>query len=267
MSERPSPAPSGPVAVHHRAEGPPQGEVVVLSGSLGSDLRMWEPQVQPLVAAGYRVVRYDHRGHGGSPVPPGPYSIADLGGDLLALLDRIGAERAHLAGISLGGMTGMWLAAHAPARVSSLVLCCTSARLGPPRMWAERAATVRERGTGAVAEAVVARWVTEAHARAHPERMAFLREMVAATPAEGYASCCAAIERMDLLAELPAITAPTLVLAGEQDPATPPEHAELIAREVPGARLALVPGAAHLGTLEQQERFTELIVEHLKGAS
>lgn len=254
------------VEVHSVAEGPSDGPVVVLSGSLGSDHRMWEPQVKPLVEQGFRVIRYDTRGHGASPVPPGPYSLDDLGGDLIALLDTHGVERAHVVGLSLGGMTGMWLGAHAADRVASLVLCCTSAKLGPPEMWADRAEAVRKNGTASVAEAAVGRWLTAAYAAGHPEQAEFLRAMIAATPDEGYAASCTAIERMDLVGVLPKIAAPTLVIAGAQDPATPVEHAEMIAGGIPDARLEIVEGAAHLGSFEQSERFSALILEHLAAA-
>ncbi|RSM63378.1 3-oxoadipate enol-lactonase [Amycolatopsis sp. WAC 01376] len=254
------------VKVHSFAEGPADGPAVVFSGSLGSDHRMWEPQVKPLVEQGFRVIRFDTRGHGASPVPPGPYTLADLGGDLLALLDEHDVERAHVVGLSLGGMTGMWLGVNAPDRIRSLVLCCTSAKLGPPSMWADRAQTVRENGTAAIAEAGVGRWLTAGHAAAHPEQAEYLREMIASVPAEGYAACCGAIERMDLVDELPKIAARTLVIAGTEDPATPVEHAEVIADGIPDARLEIVEGAAHLGSFEQPERFTALILEHLEAA-
>jgi 3-oxoadipate enol-lactonase len=257
---------SDPVKVHSVADGPSDGPVVVFSGSLGSDHRMWEPQVKPLVDKGFRVLRYDTRGHGASPVPPGPYALEDLGGDVLALLDEHGVERAHVVGLSLGGMTGMWLGMNAPDRIESLVLCCTSAKLGPPQMWADRAKTVRENGTGAVAEAGVGRWVTAGYAAAHPDKVAYLREMIAAVPAEGYAAACRAIEQMDLVDDLPKISARTLVVAGAEDPATPVEHAEVIAGGIPDARLEVVEGAAHLGNFEQPERFTALILDHLEVA-
>jgi 3-oxoadipate enol-lactonase len=251
--------------VHRVVEGPEDGPVVVFAGSLGSDLRMWEPQVVPLLERGFRVVRYDTRGHGASPVPPGPYDLEDLGADFLALLDDLGVAKAHLVGLSLGGMTGMWLGAHAPDRIASLVLCCTSAKLGPPEMWADRARTVRAEGTAAVAKAGVSRWLTPAYLERHPDRAVFLRSMISAVPAEGYAACCGAIERMDLLDVLPKIAAPTLVIAGADDPATPPEgHADLIAAGIPGARLEVVADAAHLGNYEQPEEFSRLILGHLE---
>ena len=255
------------VRVHRVVDGPADGPVVVFAGSLGSDLRMWEPQVAPLVARGYRVVRYDTRGHGGSPVPPAPYRLDDLGADFLALLDDLEVERAHLVGLSLGAMSGLWLGVHAPDRIASLVLCCTSAKLGPPSMWADRARTVRERGTEAVADAGVRRWLTPAYAASHPDVAEFLRAMIAAVPAEGYAACCEVIETMDQLGDLPAIKAPTLVIAGGDDPATPPEeHARPIADGIPGARLEVVPDAAHLGSYERPEEFTRLILDHLERA-
>ncbi|MFD0804403.1 alpha/beta fold hydrolase, partial [Streptomonospora algeriensis] len=136
------------IDVHYVAQGPPQAPLLVLSGSLGSTLAMWRPQAEAL-SEDFHVVCYDTRGHGRSPVPPGPYSLADLGGDVLRLLDRLGAERAHFAGLSLGGMTGMWLAAHAPERIDRLALMCTAPKL-EPEGWRQRAATVREQGTGAV---------------------------------------------------------------------------------------------------------------------
>jgi len=255
------------VRVHRVVEGPEDGPVVVFGGSLGSDLRMWEPQVVPLLERGFRVVRYDTRGHGASPVPPGPYELGDLGADVLALLDDLEVERAHLVGLSLGAMVGMWLGAHAPGRVASLVLCCTSAKLGPPEMWAERAAKVRAEGTAAVAAAGVARWLTPGYAERHPDRAAYLRSMIAGVPAEGYAACCGVIERMDQLDALPKITAPTLVIAGADDPATPPEeHARPIADGIPGARLEVVADAAHLGSYERPDEFTRLILDHLERA-
>ncbi|WP_209707806.1 3-oxoadipate enol-lactonase [Crossiella equi] len=249
----------------YTVDGPGDGPPVVLSGSLGSDRRIWAPQAGALAAAGYRVVSYDHRGHGRSAVPPGPYSLADLAGDVLALLDELGLPSAHLAGVSLGGMVGMWLGVHRPERVGSLVLCCTSAELGPASAWAERAALVRAQGTGAVAEAVVSRWLTPGFAGRNPGLVRELQSMVAETPAEGYAACCGAIERMDLVSELGRITSPTLVISGAQDPATPPEHGRRIAEAVPGSRFEVVDQAAHVGGLEQPEEFTALMLAHLGG--
>jgi len=255
------------VRVHRVVEGPETGPAVVLSNSLGSDHRMWVPQVAPLTERGFRVVRYDTRGHGASPVPAGPYDLADLGGDVLALLDDLGVERAHFVGLSLGGMTGMWLGAHAADRLSSLTLCCTSASLGPAQMWADRARTVRAEGTRSVAEAGVGRWVTPGYAQAHPEQVAYLREMIEAQSDEGYAECCSAIERMDLTGDLPKISVPTLVIAGAEDPSTPPEtHGKVIADGVPGARLEVVASAAHLGNYEQPEAFSRLILGQLEAA-
>jgi 3-oxoadipate enol-lactonase len=251
-------------AVHYRVDGPAEAPALLLINSLGADLSMWEPQLPALVDR-YRVVRYDARGHGASPVPPGRYALADLGRDALALLDRLGLARVRVCGLSLGGMTAMWLAAHAPERVDRLVLCCTSALLGPAQQWAQRAETVRARGTGAIADGVVARWLTPGYAAAHPGEVAMLRAMVADTPADGYAGACAAIEDMDLRADLPRIGAPTLVLAGADDPATPPEHGALIAAAVPGARLTVLRDAAHLATWQQAQIANRLILEALDG--
>jgi 3-oxoadipate enol-lactonase len=251
-----------PVEVAHTVTGPGDAPVLVLSSSLGATRAMWDAQVGAL-SDRFRVVAYDHRGHGESPVPAGPYAIEDVARDAVALLDRLGVERAHFAGLSLGGMVGMWLGAHAPERVDRLVLLCTSAKLGPPEMWADRAAQVRTGGTGTIAEAVVSRWVTEPYAAAHPDVVAGLRAMVASIPAEGYASCCAAIEHMDLEPVLDRITAPTLVVGGEQDPATPPEHQERIAAAIAGARLEILSPAAHVAAVERADAVSALIGEHL----
>jgi 3-oxoadipate enol-lactonase len=249
------------IDVSYDSSGPDDGAALVLSNSLGSTWAMWDAQV-PRLAERLRVVRYDHRGHGASPVPPGPYSLDELGADALALLNRLGLARVHWCGLSLGGMVGIWLAVNAPERIDRLVLCCTSASLGPPQMWADRAATVRAEGVEAIADAGIGRWLTEGFIARETEKTAAVRAMLVATPDEGYAGCCAAIEHMDLIPELGAIRAPTLVIAGRQDPATPPEHGERIAAGIPGARLELVD-AAHLATVEQPEAMTDLIAGHL----
>jgi 3-oxoadipate enol-lactonase len=251
------------VEVHCVVEGPEDGAIVVLGESLGSDLRMWDAQAAALANTGYRVVRYDHRGHGRSPAPAGPYTLDELGADALALLDRLGASRVHWVGLSLGGMIGMWLAEQAPERIARLVLCCTSAKLGPREMWDDRIATVREGGTATQAGPAAERWLTEGFRAVNSDAVALAEEMVTSTPDEGYVSCCAAIRDMDLTTGLPSITAPTLVIAGAQDQATPPDHAERISTAVPGARLEVLDPGAHLIAVEQADRVTALIIDHL----
>lgn len=250
------------VAVHHVVTGPEHAPVVLLSNSLGSTHAMWDAQAEAL-AEHFRVVRYDTRGHGRSPVPLGPYGLDDLVDDAAALLDRLGVERAHVVGLSLGGMTGMRLAAREPDRVDRLVVLCTAAELGPAAGWTDRAATVRARGTSAVAPAVVDRWFTAAFLADRPEVRADHEAMVAATPAEGYAACCEAIAAMDLRPDLPSITAPTLAIAGADDPATPPAYLEEIAAAVRDGRLLVVPEAAHLANAQQPAVVTPAIIEHL----
>jgi 3-oxoadipate enol-lactonase len=247
--------------LHSEISGPEGAPVLVLGGSLGSTLKMWDGQLA--LAERLRLVRHDHRGHGGSPIPPAPYEIEDLGRDVLALLDALELERVSYCGLSIGGMVGMWLAANAPERIDRLVLICTSAQL-PPEPWAERAATVREAGSlEVIADAVVARWLTPDYAAAHPELVAELRAMLVANDPEGYAACCGAIERMDLRDQLPRISAPTLVISGAQDEAIPPEHQRLIADSIPGARLETIDPGAHIAPVEQPARVNELIAAHL----
>ncbi|HET9142924.1 3-oxoadipate enol-lactonase [Actinophytocola sp.] len=252
-------------ALAYTVDGPAGAPVLVLGSSLGTTADMWRPQLAALTER-YRVVRYDHRGHGGSPVPPGRYRLDDLGGDLLDLLDRLGLDRVHLGGLSLGGMVAMWLAANAADRVDRLALLCTSARLGPPDMWRTRIETVAAQGISAIAEAQLGRWFTPGFAARDPDTIAWARAMLTGTPAAGYVGCCAAIESMDLVPALGAITAPTLVIAGADDPATPPEHARTIAAGIPGAELSIVPDAAHLANVEQPAAVTRLLLDFLGGA-
>jgi 3-oxoadipate enol-lactonase len=253
---------SSAVAVHHVVEGPPDAPALVLSNSLGSTLGVWDRQMAALTPH-LRVIRYDLRGHGTSPVPPGPYDIADLGADVLALLDGLGVTHAHVGGLSLGGLIGMWLAANAPDRVDRLVLCCTSPRFGSPEAWAARAAAVLAEGTASVADVVVARWFTPAFAAEFPGFVREMRDMIASTPAEGYAACCGVVERTDLRPSLGSIEAPTLVIAGAEDPAAPPEQAERIATGIANARLVVVENAAHLANVERSGDVNALILEHL----
>jgi 3-oxoadipate enol-lactonase len=248
--------------LHHTFAGPEGAEVVVLSNSLGTTLEMWDAQAGVL-ARRWRVLRYDMRGHGRSPVPKTPYAIADLGADLVALLDRNGIGRASLCGVSLGGMASMWVAAHAPERVDRLVLCSTSALMGPPETWTHRAALVRRCGMGAVADTVVARWFTPGFAATAPEVVQRIRAQLTATPPEGYAGCCEAVREMDLRPDLRAISAPTLVIAAEGDPSTPPVHARTIAGLIPGARLEVLGRGSHLVNVEAPELVTPLVTTHL----
>lgn len=250
-------------SLHHVEVGPAKGPVLLLGTSLGTTTAMWGPQL-PALAERFRVIAVDHRGHGGSGVVPGAATIDDLGADVLALLDRLGVDRFSWTGLSLGGMVGMWLATRRPERVERLALVCTAAHLPPAQAWLDRAATVRrDGGTSAIADAVVARWFTPGFAGRERAVVDAHRAMLLATPAEGYAACCQAIAAMDLRPDLPAAMAPTLVVAGADDPATPPSFAEEIAGGIPHARLEVVPAAAHLANVEQPDLVTKLLVDHL----
>jgi 3-oxoadipate enol-lactonase len=248
--------------LHYEVSGPPDAPVLVLGGSLGTTLDMWQPLLA-LLGDRYRVVRYDHRGHGGSPVPPGPYTVEELGQDVLALLDDLGLDQVFYCGLSLGGMVGMWLGAHAPHRVRRLALLCTAAYLPPAEGWLARAAQVRSAGTGSIAELIVARWFTAPFLTANPDAVAGYRAMLRGIAAEGYAGCCEAIAKLDLRPVLPRITAPTLVVSGRADPAIPPPFGEEIAALVPGARFTIVDGAAHLAAVEQPEAIGLHLMTHL----
>ncbi|MGI5126540.1 3-oxoadipate enol-lactonase [Pseudonocardia sp. CA-107938] len=251
----------GAVELHHVVDGPEGAPVLVLAGSLGSTLEMWRPQVAALAGA-FRIVRLDHRGHGGSPAPPGPYRMADLAEDVLALLDRLELPAVAWCGLSLGGMVGMYLGSTAPERLTSLTLCCTTAHFPDPQPWADRIAAVAAGGTEPIADAVVARWFTPDWAAAHPDQVAECRAMIADTDDAGYLACCQAIEVWDHRDQLRSVAVPTLVIGGAEDLATPVEpHARTLADGIPGARLEVVPGA-HLATIESAERTSTLIAAH-----
>lgn len=238
--------------------GHPEAPPLVLSNALGCTWEMWDPQLDALNSA-YRVIRYNQRGHGESPVLPGPYTLPELGADVLALLGHLGVSRASFIGSSLGGMIGLWLGAHVGERIAELTVCGSSAWLGQEQTELDRAAAAREHGTNELVSPTIERWFTP-HFREWHAETAIYAAMIASTDDEAYALCSELIGRVDLRADLPAITASTLVVAGADDPATPPEHsAAIVAGIGDNARLAVLPHAAHLANVEQAEEFTALL--------
>lgn len=244
-----------------RMDGPADAPVLVLSNSLGTAMAMWEDQV-PALARHFRVLRYDTRGHGASSVMPGDTSLDRLGRDVLGLLDALGIESAHFCGLSLGGMTGQWLGIHAPDRIDRLVIANSSSFMGPPESWQQRMNTVREQGMAAIAGAVLDRWFTPGFVASGASGLERTRAQLLATSADGYAACCAAIRDMDLRPVVHLVDRPTLVIAGSQDPATPPDHAQAIASAIAGARLVMLE-AAHLSNIEQPAGFTRGLLDFL----
>jgi 3-oxoadipate enol-lactonase len=254
----------GQVALHYEIDGRPDEPPVVLLGSLGSAVDMWKPQL-PALTPHYRVIRVDHRGHGASPVPAGPYTVAELAGDVLALLDRLQLERVRLVGLSLGGMVGMYLGSEAPERIERLVLCATTAHFPDKAPWQARIDAVAQGGTDAIAAMVVKNWFSPEFAAAHPEWVAWGEESVRKTPELGYLGCCQAVRDWDHVERLTAITAPTLLICGTMDRAAPEHpHAATIAARIPGVRFERVDGA-HLLNIERADEVNGLISEHLRG--
>jgi 3-oxoadipate enol-lactonase len=246
---------AGDLRVHYLFGGPAGAPVLVLSNSLGADLSMWEPQMLELKKS-FRVLRYDTRGHGRTSLTDGPYAIEQLARDVLRLLDALGFGRVHFCGLSMGGKIGIWLGAHAPKRIEKLVLCNTGARIGTAEGWNARIQRVRDLGMKGIAAAVTERWFTAGFREQSPGVVARAQAMIEKTPPEGYVACCAAIRDSDQSAEVVAsIRAPTLVIAGRHDPATPPADGRALADAIAGARYVELP-AAHLSNIEASGQFT-----------
>jgi|EP01035_Chromulina_nebulosa_P021981 3-oxoadipate enol-lactonase len=249
-------------------DGDAAAPALVLSNSLGTTLDMWEPQV-PAFARGLRVIRYDTRGHGGSPVTRGPYTFDELGRDVLAVMDALGVDKAHFCGISMGGHTGLWLGVHAGHRLQSLVVCNSAARIGSLGPWMERAAMVRGAGAAgmrALAESAPARWFSADFAQHNPEVVQRAQEWIAGIDPEGYAACCEALAASDLRAALDRIATPTLLLAGALDPVTTVADAEAMRSGIAGSTIAVVQ-ASHLSNLEAPQAFSQAVLDFLGGVA
>jgi 3-oxoadipate enol-lactonase len=243
-------------------DGPAGAPALVLGNSLGTSRAVWDLQA-PALSRRFRLLRYELPGHGGSPAPDRPYTVAELGSAVLALLDRHGIDRAAYCGISLGGMIGMWLAADSPERVSALGLVCTSAYLPPASAWLARAEQVRAHGLASISATSIGRWFTPSYTTREPAIADAFAAELQRTDVAGYAGCCAAIAGMDLRPRLGAVTARTLVIAGAEDPATPPSHAARIAVGIRGVRLLVVRGAAHLANVSSPEEVTAALIGQL----
>ena len=241
-----------------------QGPAVVLAHAIGCDHRMWEA-LEPVLARSYRVVNIDARGHGASPVPPRPYSLRVLAEDARALLDRLGIAKAHWIGLSMGGMIGQAFALAHPDRLDRLVIAnSTSSYGGEGRtIWQNRIKLVEDGGLAAIRDMVAQRYFSDAFRRDHTETVKTVMDRFMETPAQGYLGCCDAIRELDFSTHLHAIKAPTLVIAGSDDAGTPVAMSEAIANGIPGAKLEVIAGAAHLSAVEKPREFEELVTRFL----
>ncbi|HXY80541.1 MAG TPA: 3-oxoadipate enol-lactonase [Gaiellaceae bacterium] len=244
-----------------RLDGPEGAPALALFGSLGSTTNVWEPQLAAFASC-LRVVRFDYPGHGGAPVPDRPVTVDGIAASALAVLDELGIGRLAVCGLSLGGMVAMLLGASAPERVDRLVLACTGAKIGTPEMWSERADLVRRNGTAAVAAGIRERWFTPAF-RDSPAAEGVIGELLT-IPAEGYARGCEAVGAFDFRSELGRIGQPVLVLAGAEDPVTPPDVLDPLVGGIANAALVTLPDAAHLANVEQPDAFAAAVLSHLE---
>ena len=250
--------------LNYQLDGPEGAPVLVLSNSLGTNLQMWDTQVAAF-SAHFRVLRYDTRGHGDSLVTEGPYSIEQLGRDVLALLDALKLDKVHFCGLSMGGLIGQWLGINAPERLNRLIVCNTAAKIGSPEVWNPRIETVlrdREAAMVGLRDASIARWFTPAFSESNPEQAKRITDMLAATSPEGYAANCAAVRDADFRDQLGEIKAPLLVIAGSADAVTPPSGSLFIQEHVAGAEYAEFQ-AAHLSNVEVGEPFSRRVIDFL----
>ena len=257
------------VRLHYRFEEASNGSgsapVLVLSHALGANLSMWDPQVAEL-RDDFRILRYDARGHGGSSVPSGDYTLSDLGGDVLDLMDYLDIEKAHFCGISMGGITALWLGIHAPERFHSIIAADSAARIGTLASWTERIAIVRKGGLEAIVDGTVERWYTDAYRHRKPEKADATKRMILQTPVDGYLSCCAALRDADLTAAVGSVSARTLVMSGKHDPVTPPPQGKFLVEQISGSRYVEL-NAAHLANVEDAGGFDAALLSFIADGS
>lgn len=247
--------------IHYAISGAKAAPVLVLSNSLGTNFSTWDPQL-PEFEKYFRVLRYDTRGHGESAVSPGPYAFDQLGGDVVHLLDALKIARACFCGLSMGGMTGLWLGLAAANRLSKLIVASTSVKFANADTWNTRIAAVRANGMPAVAAAIVERWFTSEFRARDPEKVRATQKMLEMSPPEGYVACCAALRESDMRESVAAIRIPTLVISGAQDPVSPPSDGRFLAEKISGAKYVELEGA-HLVNVEAASEFTTSVVAFL----
>ena len=250
--------------LNYQLDGPENAPVLVLSNSLGTNLHMWDTQIAAFTEH-FRVLRYDTRGHGKSLVTEGPYSIEQLGQDVLALLDALNIDKAYFCGLSMGGLIGQWLAINAGERLHKVIVCNTAAKIGTPQIWNPRIEMVLRDGAAAMVglrDASIERWFTPAYAKANPETAKRITDMLAATSPQGYAANCGAVRDADYREQLGAVTVPMLVISGTEDAVTPPAGGHFIQQNVPGAQYAEFH-AAHLSNVEVGEPFSRCVIDFL----
>jgi len=260
---------AGDLAVHYELAGPANAPVVMFANSLGTNFHVWDAQAEAMTAT-FRVLRYDMRGHGMTDCPaptaavPG-FTIDQLAGDAVALLDALGLDKVHFCGLSIGGMVAQRLGGTVPDRLLSLVLCDTASRIGTPAMWQDRVAAIRAGGMDSIADAVLTRWFTPAFYAREPAALAGFRNMLSRTPVDGYGGCCLAIRDADLRADCARITTPTHVVVGDQDASTPPDLVRETAASIDGAEVSVIEGAGHIPTAEQPEALNRILLRFLAG--
>ena len=245
--------------LNYRIDGRHGAPSLLFSNSLGTNIGMWDEQVQTL-GQRFRIIRYDSRGHGLSGAPDAEYTMEMLGRDALGLMDHLEIDKTFYVGLSKGGMIGQWLGANAGDRFERIVLSNTSSYMNNDELWNSRIAAARSAaGMDGLVDAISERWFTPGFRERDPEEVNRVQQMILTTPARGYAGCCAAIRDMDQRPILPSITVATMVIVGDQDPATTPEHGKYIADNVPGARLWTIENAAHLSNIEQPGQYLDAL--------
>ncbi|WP_455288472.1 bifunctional 3-oxoadipate enol-lactonase/4-carboxymuconolactone decarboxylase PcaDC [Cupriavidus necator] len=247
----------------YTVDGPSDAPAIIFSNSLGTDHTMWDPQTAAL-AGRFRVVRYDTRGHGRSTAPGDAFTVEQLGHDVIAILDTLGIGQAVFCGLSMGGLTGMWLGIHAPERFSRIVLANTAAKIGNADGWNTRIDTVLRDGMAVMVAPSVERWFTPGFAATADRALDGLRSVLAGLDPRGYAASCAAVRDASFREAVSSITVPVLVIAGSQDPSTSAQEGRALADAIPGARFVELP-AAHISSFEQPGRFTAALIDFVHG--
>jgi 3-oxoadipate enol-lactonase len=251
------------ISINYRFDGPEDGPVVMFSNSLISNYTMWDDQLEAITGAGYKMLRYDTRGHGGTDAPDTPYSIPMFAADVVGLLDALDIEKVHFIGLSMGGFIAQLLAANYSDRISSLALCDTACIMPPKNLWNDRIAEAQEGGTAALADATLGRWFTAPYHASNPDEIGRVRAMINASNAIGYIGCARAIRDMDQCDVLGKIKTPTIVIVGESDPACPVASAEVLHQGIEGSTLVIIKEAAHLPNIQQSDEFNSILLDFL----